>query len=102
MFSNLIPPFPDVEFAAHLHTQPHNWEEKVHAAYKNGCRRFDAAIKGYGGCPMAKDDLTGNMPTENVLQYFEQEKIDLKLDKTAFFQAMDLSYDIFPQTELIH
>ena len=66
LFSNLIPIYAPkgVEIGAHLHTQPHNWEEKIVAAYENGCRRYDGAIKGYGGCPMAKDDLTGNMPTE--------------------------------------
>ncbi len=102
LFSNLIPPFPDVEFAAHLHTPPHNWREKVEAAYQSGCKRFDAAVKGYGGCPMAKDDLTGNMPTENLLHYFDSIDVELGLDKTAFFQAMDLSYDIFPQNTLVH
>ena len=76
LFSNLIPPFPDVEFAAHLHTPPHNWREKVEAAYQSGCKRFDAAVKGYGGCPMAKDDLTGNMPTENLLHYFDSIDVE--------------------------
>lgn len=96
LFSNLIPPYPDVSFGAHLHTQPHNWEEKIKAAYDSGCRRFDAAIKGYGGCPMAKDDLTGNMPTENLLSFFSQEGVDLHLDKDAFLDALVMTNRIFP------
>jgi len=95
LFSNLIPAFPDVEFGAHLHTTPDKWEEKVHTAYTNGCRRFDGAIKGYGGCPMAKDDLTGNMPTEKMLQYFQQQQIDTGLDMDAFGQSMKSSELVF-------
>src|SRR5690606_7084982 len=64
LFSNLIPKYPDIEFGAHLHTTPGQWKEKVAAAHGAGCRRFDGAIQGLGGCPMAKDELTGNMPTE--------------------------------------
>ena len=71
LYSNLIPAIPQVEFGAHMHTTPDTWHEKIDAAYKAGCRRFDGAMKGFGGCPMAKDDLTGNMPTELMLTYFE-------------------------------
>jgi hydroxymethylglutaryl-CoA lyase len=74
LFSNLIPKYPQIEFGAHLHTTPDKWFEKVNAAYKAGCLRFDGAIQGFGGCPMAKDDLTGNMPTEKLLSYFTAEK----------------------------
>jgi hydroxymethylglutaryl-CoA lyase len=95
LFSNLIPPYPDVEFGAHLHTQPHNWKEKIEAAYKSGCRRFDAAMKGYGGCPMAKDELTGNMPTENMLSYFNEEHIETGLHTEAFLDAMSLVPEVF-------
>jgi hydroxymethylglutaryl-CoA lyase len=63
LFSNLIPLYPSIEFGAHLHTTPSTWFEKVDAAYKAGCSRFDGAIQGFGGCPMAKEELTGNMPT---------------------------------------
>lgn len=98
LFSNLIPPYPNVVIGAHLHTQPHNWKEKVAAAYQNGCRRFDGAIKGYGGCPMAKDDLTGNMPTENLLFYFEETKVKLDLDKGEFLQAMMKADTVFPKS----
>ncbi len=95
LFKNLIPPYPDVEFGAHLHTQPHNWREKIEAAYKNGCQRFDAALRGFGGCPMAKDDLTGNMPTENLLAYLEEQKVGHGLNKTAFNQAMAMTNNVF-------
>ncbi len=96
LFGNLIPPYPDVEFGAHLHTEPHNWLEKIETAYNNGCRRFDSALRGFGGCPMAKDDLTGNMATENVLQFFETKE-DLGLDKEAFGDAMRLALEVFPK-----
>jgi hydroxymethylglutaryl-CoA lyase len=95
LFKHLIPPYPDVEFGAHLHTQPLDWREKVEAAYLSGCRRFDSAIKGYGGCPMAKDDLTGNMPTEKLIQYFDELKIDLGINMAAFERSMTLSNKVF-------
>ena len=95
LFGNLIPPYPDVEFGAHLHTQPHNWKEKVEAAFSNGCYRFDSAIKGYGGCPMAKDDLTGNMPTENLIDYFNTKKVETGLETAAFANAMSYSAKVF-------
>ncbi len=95
LFSNLTPRFPDVEFGAHLHTTPDTWEEKVHAAYSNGCRRFDGAIKGYGGCPMAKDKLTGNMPMEKMLAYFDEHQIETGLDIAAFGDAMLGSEAVF-------
>lgn len=95
LFSNLIPPYPDVEFGAHLHTQVHNWHEKVEAAYLSGCKRFDSAIKGFGGCPMAKDDLTGNMPTEKVLEFFQDQGESLDIDMDAFKKAYEMSSIIF-------
>lgn len=95
LFSNLIPTFPDVEFNAHLHTVPNKWEEKIHAAYKSGCRSFDGAIKGYGGCPMAKDELTGNMPMEKMISYFDKNKIETGLDMANFETAMTGSQKVF-------
>ncbi len=71
LFKNLIPALSEVELGAHLHTTPDTWEEKMQAAISAGCYRFDGALKGYGGCPMAKDDLTGNMPTENIIQLID-------------------------------
>ncbi|MBK9737880.1 MAG: hydroxymethylglutaryl-CoA lyase [Saprospiraceae bacterium] len=95
LFKYLIPPYPDVEFGAHLHTQAHDWKPKIEAAYKSGCKRFDAAIKGFGGCPMAKDDLTGNMATENLIEYFDDNDINLHLDKKEFDKALTLSNLVF-------
>ncbi len=96
LFSELIPEFPGVEIGAHLHTTPATWEEKVSAAYKAGCRRFDSAIKGYGGCPMATDKLTGNMATENLLRYFNQHNVVSGIDENAFAESMQLSVNTFP------
>ena len=96
LFSKLIPEFPGVEIGAHLHTTPTTWEEKVHAAYSAGCKRFDSAIKGYGGCPMATDKLTGNMPTENLISYFKKNNIKTGIDDNAFNAAMQLSGNTFP------
>jgi hydroxymethylglutaryl-CoA lyase len=84
LFSHLIPQYPTVEFGAHLHTTPDKWFEKVDAAYQSGCRRFDGAIQGFGGCPMATDDLTGNMPTEHLLSYFATKNESTNTDSTVF------------------
>lgn len=96
LFGSLIPAYPELEIGAHFHTQPHNWEEKVRAAYENGCRRFDGAIKGFGGCPMAKDDLTGNMPTEHLLKFFEESKVPTGVDRERFIAAMRRAVEVFP------
>jgi len=96
LFSHLIPSYPKITFGAHLHTQPHNWKEKVVAAYESGCRRFDGAVKGYGGCPMAKDDLTGNMATENMIGYFNSINEELGIDQRNFLDAMMMSDGVFP------
>ena len=95
LFSNLIPKYPNVEFGAHLHTTPEKWFEKIDAAYKAGCRRFDGAIQGFGGCPMAKDDLTGNMPTEKMLSYFTTVKADSNLSPMSFESAYNEALKIF-------
>ncbi len=95
LFSSLIPKYPEIEFGAHLHTTPDKWHEKIDAAYRAGCVRFDGAIKGYGGCPMAKDDLTGNMPTEKMLTYFTENKIETGLKTTAFESSYNQSMKIF-------
>lgn len=96
LFSKLVPEFPGIEIGAHLHTTPATWEEKIHAAYTSGCRRFDSAIKGYGGCPMAADKLTGNMPTENLLSYFKRNNISTGIDEQAFTEAMNIAVNTFP------
>jgi hydroxymethylglutaryl-CoA lyase len=96
LFSNLIPAYPNLEFGAHLHTTPSTWREKVHAAYANGCQRFDAAMKGFGGCPMAKDDLTGNMATENLVSYFTETNKPLGIDFQQFVRGLSMANDVFP------
>ncbi|SFT06673.1 hydroxymethylglutaryl-CoA lyase [Zhouia amylolytica] len=95
LFSNLIPEYPQIEFGAHLHTTPDSWHEKVDAAYKAGCKRFDGAIMGYGGCPMAKDKLTGNMPTERLLSYFNVNQVETNLQAMSFESAYNESIKIF-------
>lgn len=95
LFSHLIPKYPKIEFGAHLHTTPDTWYDKVDAAFKGGCRRFDGAIKGFGGCPMAKDELTGNMPTEKMVSYFTQHKIDTGLSLTSFESAYNEALKVF-------
>jgi hydroxymethylglutaryl-CoA lyase len=95
LFSNLIPTYPNIEFGAHLHTTPSAWHEKVDAAYKSGCRRFDGAIQGFGGCPMAKDELTGNMPTEKMLSYFTSQKAKTNIRTMSFESAHNKASDLF-------
>ncbi|MEQ9307537.1 MAG: hydroxymethylglutaryl-CoA lyase, partial [Marinoscillum sp.] len=95
LFETLIPKFPHIEFGAHLHSTPNTIEEKVKAAYESGCRRMDGAIKGFGGCPMAKDDLTGNMATEKMLHYFQSCGVEMGLDMGEFEKAMSLSTSVF-------
>ncbi|WP_353084377.1 hydroxymethylglutaryl-CoA lyase [Flavobacterium sp.] len=95
LFSNLIPKYPTIEFGAHLHTTPDKWFEKIDAAYQAGCRRYDGAIQGFGGCPMAKDDLTGNMPTEKMLSYFTQQKADTNSSPMSFESAYNVASRLF-------
>lgn len=95
LFSSLIPKYPQIEFGAHLHTTPNKWFEKVDSAYKAGCRRFDGAIKGYGGCPMAKDELTGNMPTEKMLSYFTANKVNTNVKPLSFESAYNKALEVF-------
>ncbi|HEY9184410.1 MAG TPA: hydroxymethylglutaryl-CoA lyase [Salegentibacter sp.] len=95
LFSNLIPKYPQIEFGAHLHTTPSKWYEKIDAAYKAGCTRFDGAIQGFGGCPMAKDELTGNMPSEKMLSYFNSKKANTNIKMTSFESAHNEASKIF-------
>ncbi|AOW11127.1 hydroxymethylglutaryl-CoA lyase [Flavobacterium gilvum] len=95
LFSNLIPQYPNIEFGAHLHTTPDKWLEKIDAAYKGGCRRFDGAIQGFGGCPMATDKLTGNMPTEKLLSYFTVQKEKTNCSPMSFESAYNEASKIF-------
>jgi hydroxymethylglutaryl-CoA lyase len=95
LYPQISKQFPHTEIGVHLHSTPDTWQEKIAAAYQSGCRKFDAALKGYGGCPMAKDELTGNIATENLIDYLQiqNEPIGLNLDKLA--EAMDYSGKVF-------
>ncbi|MDN5213986.1 hydroxymethylglutaryl-CoA lyase [Fulvivirgaceae bacterium BMA12] len=95
VFRNIIPAFPHIEFGAHLHSRPEAINLKVKAAWEAGCRRFDGAIKGFGGCPMAKDELVGNMATEEMLSFFDAVNVDAGLSKTAFDQALQMAPSVF-------
>jgi hydroxymethylglutaryl-CoA lyase len=94
LFSSLIPELPEVEFGAHLHTTPETWFEKVDSAWNAGCRRFDGAIKGFGGCPMAKDDLTGNMPTEKLLTFAQEKRAADDINMLAFESAYNRAVQV--------
>ncbi|MBS1531339.1 MAG: hydroxymethylglutaryl-CoA lyase [Bacteroidetes bacterium] len=95
LYSSLSAQFPGTIFGVHLHSTPNAWREKIEAAYKSGCIRFDTAIKGYGGCPMAKDELTGNIATESVIGYLGQQGVDLGLDMDKFHEALEYANRIF-------
>jgi hydroxymethylglutaryl-CoA lyase len=95
LFSHLIPKYPTIEFGAHLHTTPDKWFEKIDAAYHAGCRRFDGAIQGLGGCPMAKDELTGNMPTEKLLSYFTTQRENTHTSPMSFESAYNEATKLF-------
>jgi hydroxymethylglutaryl-CoA lyase len=95
LFSNLIPKYPEIEFGAHLHTTPDKWFEKIEASFSAGCRRFDGAIQGFGGCPMATDTLTGNMPTEKLLSYFTDKKENTNLSPMSFESAYNEATKLF-------
>ncbi len=95
VFKELTYNFPDVEFGAHFHTEAHLWKDKMDAAYRNGCGRFDSAIKGLGGCPMAQNKLVGNMPTENVVDYFTEERADFFIDYEAFEESKVMANRLF-------
>ena len=95
LFKKLISEFPDVEFGAHLHTHPQNWKEKVIAALESGCKRFDGALLGFGGCPMARDELVGNMPSEHILQYLMEKKMIKNISQTALQEAQNEALTVF-------
>lgn len=97
LFSNIIPEFKGVEIGAHLHSTKESALEKIDAAYKSGCQRFDVAIHGFGGCPMAKDDLTGNLATEDLELYFEKNNLLFDVNKPALQKAYTDSWEVFNQ-----
>ena len=95
LFSNIIPEFKSIEIGAHLHSTKEKSQKKIDAAYKSGCKRFDIAIHGFGGCPMAKDDLTGNLATEDLEEYFKSNNIPLNLNTDLLNKAYLESWDVF-------
>ena len=95
LFSNIIPEFKNVEIGAHLHSTKEKASEKIHAAYTSGCKRFDVAIHGFGGCPMAADDLTGNLATEDLEGYFLKNNINLNLNIEFLRESYESSWTIF-------
>ena len=95
-FRMLIKEFPLMEIGVHLHTTPDNWQDKVAAAYENGCRRFDTALGGFGGCPMSGKKLIGNLSTENLIEYLQSQGEELGLNQEAFIEAQTLAAFTFP------
>jgi hydroxymethylglutaryl-CoA lyase len=91
-----IEEFEDIEIGAHLHSRPQDAAKKIKAVFQSGCRRIDGAIKGFGGCPMAVDDLVGNMPTEVIVSCAKEDNISLGIDEEAFNSAMLESTRVFP------
>ncbi len=97
LFETILPQWKQLEIGAHFHTTPNTWEEKMSSAWEAGCRKFDGAIRGFGGCPMAKDSLTGNMPTENILNFFSGKAEPLQVNMNAFNDAMSYSSLVFSE-----
>lgn len=95
LFSSLIPAFPQVEFGAHLHSTAETALEKIESAYQAGCRRFDGAIRGFGGCPMAKDDLVGNIKTETIIDFASHSDVTTGLNMEEFDLACQLADTVF-------
>jgi hydroxymethylglutaryl-CoA lyase len=95
LYPHLVSSFPKVEFGIHLHSTPSSWHEKIDAAWNSGCRRFDSSLKGYGGCPMASDQLTGNIATESLISFLEAKGEDHGLDLEKWNEAMVYSSKVF-------
>ena len=95
IYPMLCAQFPQTEFGIHLHATPNAWYDKIEAAYQSGCKRFDTALKGYGGCPMAADELTGNIATENLIGYLQSQNERLELNYNKLQEAMDFSVRVF-------
>ena len=99
LYKNLITSFPKVEFGAHLHVNPLYAQELISASYEGGCMRFDTAMKGFGGCPMAKDDLTGNLPTEELIKWINNNNMKNNLDQNAVSLVMNSVSKVFESTQ---
>jgi hydroxymethylglutaryl-CoA lyase len=98
LFGTLIPAVPEVEWGAHLHSTPDSALLKLAAAWEAGCRRFDTAIHGFGGCPMAKDDLTGNMATEILHGYLQEQHGLSPLHQEPWQRALQQAWEVFPKS----
>jgi hydroxymethylglutaryl-CoA lyase len=96
LFTSLSAQFPQMEIGVHLHSNPATAMEKINAAYLAGCRRFDGAIKGFGGCPMAEDELVGNIATETILKYLVEQNVELTIEMNEFGKALKLADTTFP------
>jgi hydroxymethylglutaryl-CoA lyase len=96
LFIDLIPEFNNIQFSAHLHSRIETSIEKIKSAYEAGCKRFDSAIKGFGGCPMAKDELTGNIATEQLLSFFNELNVETGVNQENFNTAYKAALNIFP------
>lgn len=95
LFGTLIPRFPEVSFGAHFHAHPMARHEKLQAAWDQGCRRFDAALNGFGGCPFAEDELVGNISTQSLLAFLGQKDVSLSMDMDALAQAEEIALEVF-------
>lgn len=95
LFTSLIPQYPTIEFGAHFHATNDTWQMKIQAAYQAGCLRFDGAIGGFGGCPMAEDELVGNINTQNMIQYLENQEVNLEINKREFHKSVEISKNVF-------
>lgn len=95
IYSKLIPEFPDVQIGAHFHSTVQSWKEKIETAYENGCTRFDSSLKGIGGCPMAEDKLVGNIATENIIRWADEQNFLLQLDREALNKALLMANEVF-------
>jgi hydroxymethylglutaryl-CoA lyase len=98
---HLVDSLPETEIGVHLHSTPTNWKEKVDTALQAGCKRFDGALKGIGGCPMADDELVGNMDTELMIPYFEKKKLLSALNSEALLQCIRMAAEIFVPSKKI-
>jgi len=95
IYKQLVPEFTNIHISAHFHSTPDTWEEKIQAAYDNGCLRFDSAMKGIGGCPMAEDELVGNIATENIVSWCDAKHIPLNINREAFARAWGMAAEVF-------
>ena len=95
IFNSVLKNHSDIEFGAHLHSNPNSWHDKIHSAFEAGCRRFDGAIGGYGGCPMASNQIVGNMPTEKIISFLKTQKTSNNINSLRFENCYNQSLEVF-------